>query len=485
MTSENSGTVHCDVAIIGAGPAGLAAASALIESGASVCIFDEQPRPGGQITRQPPRNFRVKNWLKGSLYRSLKQNLSRMEDHPAIDWKLSVTVSGITGSQEEFFQVWYQGASGLSSVTVRRILVATGCYEQPLVFPGATTPGVMGAGAIQTLLKSQQILAGDRFLFAGVHPLQLLVADQIVAAGGKVTAVIFAQPFFRCLSLLKHLDLLITHAWTFLAAMGAYRRLGKAGVDVHFSQAVTAVEGTNRIKKVHISPLSSNGAILKRKPVTREVDCLGLCYGFQASSELARQAGAESHWSPHQGGWLIRHNRWGESSSNGLYVAGEITGMTGANAGAAEGRIAGAGLALSLGKLTVSEAEKQVKKSRKILKKELRFANFLTEYARLPDELVGHLQHDDSLLCRCENIRCQDIRLILHQNPQLGKADSIKLISRVGMGMCQGRLCYASFAELVCRETGKSAEEIGPFQVQWPVKPLLIRDLPENKPDSA
>ncbi|MFC7051045.1 FAD-dependent oxidoreductase [Emcibacter nanhaiensis] len=466
-----------DVAIIGAGPAGLAAASELVAREAKIVLLDEQARPGGQITRQPPKGFTVKNWLRGNLYKDLKKMLRDMEDHPGINWRFSVTVSGVGKTDEDLFEVWYQDEQGLHSLTARRMLVATGCYERPLVFPGATVPGVMGTGAIQTLLKSQQLLAGNRFVFTGAHPLQMIVAEQVLATGGKVEAVLFAQPFSRFTELFKHLSVPLTHWNVLLAAGRAFLRLKRAGVPVLFGRAVTRVEGQGVIDRIEVAPVSAQGEIIEGPHDYFEADRLGLCYGFQVSSELARQVGAESYWSGHRGGWLIHHDGFGQSSLPGLFVAGEVTGMAGADAGMAEGHIAGLGLLRSLDLLDERSSVRLVVPFRKQLRRHLRFARYLSDFSRLPPKLATSLRTDDSLLCRCENIKCSDLKTILRGNPRLGRSGSIKLQSRIGMGLCQGRLCYANFADLVSDQTGKSPEDIGPFQAQWPAKPLLISDI--------
>lgn len=484
MTVNNAGVVRpevgdvYDVAIIGAGPAGLAAASELVAADVKVVVLDEQQRPGGQISRQPPKAFTVRNWLSGGLYRGLKSLLRSIEQHPSIDWQFSVTVSGIGKTETGLFRVWHQGPAGLAEIRTRRVLLATGAYERPLAFSGSTVPGVMGAGAIQTMLKSQQVLSGDSFVFAGAHPLQLVVAEQVLAAGGRVQAVVFAQSFSRCFSILNYPTLPFLHWRTFWAAMKSYRTLRKSGVPVIFSHTVAKAGGENSLTQVEICPITPEGRLKPELARNIEADTLGLCYGFQVSSELARQAGAQVYWGGDAaGGWLVRHDVWGETSVDGFFAAGETTGMAGADAGMAEGHIAGLGILRSLGVHDDSDSRFHARPHRRKLRRYQKFAAYLRNFAELPKHLVSSMMTPDSYVCRCEAVSCTDLTTVLRDNGHLGDAGSIKLLSRVGMGRCQGRLCYANFAEKVREETGKTAAELGPFQAQWPVKPLVISDM--------
>ncbi|WP_417450307.1 FAD-dependent oxidoreductase [Kordiimonas sp.] len=467
-----------DVAIIGAGPAGLAAASELVSAGVHIVVLDEQQRPGGQILRQPPSGFNVTNWLKGPLYSGLKNLLFDMEQHPGVEWHFATTVSGITQSGPELFEVWHQGPEGLAGILARRVLVATGAYERPLAFPGSTVPGVMGAGAIQTLLKSQQVLGGDSFVFAGAHPLQLVVAEQVLAAGGHIEAVVFAQPFSRSLSILKSPFLPLMHGRTFMAALKSFRALRKAGVPVLFGQTVSRAYGVDALERIEVCPVTPDGRLKSEGAQHFTADTLGLCYGFQVSSELARQVGAETFWGGDTaGGWLVSHDRWGETSVVGLFAAGETTGMAGADAGVAEGHIAGIGLLRSLGKRDDRACNADARGHRKRLGHYQRFATYLRSFSELPEHLVAGMMTPESYICRCETVSCAELSTVLHENKHLADAGSIKLLSRVGMGRCQGRLCYANFADMVRSETGKTEADIGPFQARWPAKPLVIGDI--------
>ncbi|NOX25551.1 MAG: FAD-dependent oxidoreductase [Deltaproteobacteria bacterium] len=469
-----------DVAIIGAGPAGLAAAEQILKYGGQVIILDEQPRAGGQIMRQPPKEFKVKGWLRGSIYTDTKNLLHRVEAHPKVNWRMSAYVSGIIPLEENGHQVWFQDATGLNSLRTKKIILCSGCYERPLAFPGATTPGVMGTGAIQTFLKSQQILVGDRFVFAGTHPLQLIVAEQIIKAGGKIEAVAFAQPLSHCLAILKQPRIILSH-WRVIVAASIWR-IKLAGVPLLFGCAIKNVNEGEHLNTVTLQSVNASGKAMTNRPTRQyKVDRLGLCYGFQVSSELARQAGANSFWSDNRGGWLISHSEWMESSLAGLFVAGELTGMAGADASREEGYIAGNGCLLSLGLISCNVAKQTIRQARKKLKKYNSFAQALAQLSKLPEHLSETVMTDNSLLCRCENITCGTVKKALENNPHSLSANSVKLLTRTGMGLCQGRLCYANTASLIATTRNCHIEDIGPYHAQWPVKPILISKTPKKR----
>jgi thioredoxin reductase len=464
-----------DVAIVGAGPAGLGAAAVLREHGVEVTLLDEQLRAGGQILRQPPRTFAVERWLPAKLYDRVKDALHAVDERTDIDWRLSSSVLGIlppspyrTREHRAGHQLWVQGPSGCYFLQARTVLVAAGCYERPLAFPGWTLPGVMGAGAIQGFVKSQQLVPGNRFVLAGSHPLQLVVADQLLSAGADVAAVVFTQRMQRALTVLAHPGVLVRGSRQFLETARILRRLRRARIPVIFGASIMHAEGTHSVERATIAMLDSDE--------TRTLDCdrVGVCHGFLASSELPRQAGARVHWREDAGGWLVGHDEWFESSVPKLFVAGEVTGVAGADAALEKGRIAAAGILQTLGRIDAQQAARLVASARRRLASIERFASLLHELARPPQHLADRTMTEEAILCRCESIRRGDFERQLRENPHVVSSDAAKLLTRVGMGLCQGRMCGDNAARTLARMRGLSAAEVGSFQAQSPVKPVLL-----------
>lgn len=477
-----------DVAIVGAGPAGLAAAAVLREHGVSVTIIDEQPRAGGQILRQPPRTFAVERWLPGKLYDRVKRALQSLEERTDVDWCMSSCVLGIfrpsafrVRAERSGLELWIQGSTGTSFLRARTVLVAAGCYERPLAFPGWTLPGVMGAGAIQAFVKSQQFVPGDRFVLAGSHPLQLVVADQLLSAGAKVAAVVFTQQRGLALSALGHPLVLLRHSAQFLETARILSRLRRAGVPVIFGASILRVEGTGCVQRATIASLRADGTLDSQHTRTIDCDRVGVCHGFLASCELPRQAGAVVHWRDEAGGWLVDHDEWFESSVENLFVAGEVTGVAGADAALEKGRIAALGILRRLGRVDDSQATRLAQPVRGRLDRLHRFARLLHELARPPEQLANATMTEDATLCRCESIACGEFERQLRENPHIASTDAAKLLTRVGMGMCQGRMCGDNAARVLAAARGVSPAEVGPLQAQPPVKPLLLSVLARDR----
>ena len=481
-------TEHRDVAIVGAGPAGLGAAAVLREHGVEVTLIDEQPRAGGQILRQPPRTFAVERWLPAKLYDRVKAALRTVDERKDIDWRLSSSVLGIlqpspyrTREHRSGHQLWIQGPSGCYFLHAKTVLIAAGCYERPLAFPGWTLPGVMGAGAIQGFVKSQQIVPGSRFLLAGSHPLQLVVADQLLSAGADVAAVVFTQPIARALGALAHPRVLIQSSRQFLETAHILRRLRRARVPVIFGASILRVEGASSVERVTIAMLNADGTLDSGRTNVIECDRVGVCHGFLASSELPRQAGAAVHWREHSGGWLVEHDEWFQSSVGNLFVAGEVTGVAGADAALEKGRIAAAGILRALGRIDDSRAGQLAAPVRRRLAGIERFARVLHELARPPQHVADASMTGEAILCRCESIRRGEFERQLRENPHVVSSDAAKLLTRVGMGLCQGRMCGDNAARTLAGMRGLSAADVGPFQAQAPVKPVPLGILARER----
>ncbi|WP_129776915.1 FAD/NAD(P)-dependent oxidoreductase [Peristeroidobacter soli] len=552
---QQAAVATCEVAIIGAGPSGLAAAALLREHGAAVTIIDEQARAGGQILRQPPKSYSVANWLPAKLYDGVKVALRAVEERQDIDWRFQSTVLGImrpspyralragavrsnhidnntnvagtepdlaSGSQDTrgegsagygsagvrdsrnpggiagselagvsdgrnlgsiagsglcgggAHELWIHGPNGLYLLRANAVLLAPGCYERPLAFPGWTLPGVMGTGAIQTFVKSQQFVPGNRFLLAGSHPLQLVVADQLLSAGAQVAAVVFTQRKQQAWLLMRHPLVALRHHRQLLETSHIFRRLRRAGVPVIFGHTIVSADGAAVVERATIAAIDAKGTIDRHKTKVFDCDRVGICHGFLTSSELARQAGAEMHWKDHAGGWLARHNEWLESSVKNLFLAGEITGVDGADAALEKGRIAAVGILRSLGRVDDRQAHNLAATARNRLSHQQSFAAILQELARPPASLALQTMSDDTILCRCESIKRGELCQALADNKHILSADAAKLLTRVGMGLCQGRLCGDNVARVIAEARGVQPGKVGPFQAQAPVKPVPL-----------
>ena len=464
---------HTELAIVGGGPAGLAAAHRASEARISVTIIDEQQRLGGQIFRQPPRSFQVASWMSAEAYRNGLETLRRIETAASVTKMLSTSVWAIFrehGAKHGNLMLF--DGSRIARLAADRVVLAAGCYERPIPFPGWHLPGVMSAGAIQTLLKSQQVAVARRVVLAGSHPLLLVVAAQLLAAGVEIAALVFAQSGSTLVAGLRSPRALWSGRHAFGQAVGALGQLRRARVPLYFGSLVTAARGDGRIESVLIESTRRSVAAV------RAVDCdaLGVCYGFCSSSELARQVGARSEWSAGSG-WRVQADEWLRSSVSGVYVAGEQLGIAGMEAAFASGELAALAVALDLGKVAAPDAGRHARRLRRTLARYRRFASWLAELSTPSEELLAQLRTPDTVLCRCEDVTLADVEATVRAHPEAGDASSVKLLARTGMGPCQGRMCEGAVRSVLAQKLGVSPASIPGYTVRPPVRPVPLGAL--------
>ncbi|MBY9063577.1 FAD-dependent oxidoreductase [Sphingomonas yunnanensis] len=460
-----------DLAIVGGGPAGQAAAEQAVAAGLTVVMLDEQARMGGQILRQPPLGMTVPRWLDGRGYRALKRQLARAEALPGLTWSGRTSVAGVLREAAGFalIAVPTDGAPG-RRIAARRLLVAAGCYDLPLPLPGWTLPGVMSAGAIQAFVKSQRLVPGERFVLAGTHPLQLILADQIVAAGGQVAALLFAQASAAAAgALAHHAGSALRHAGPLAAAAASYVRLRRAGVPIRFGRTVLAVEGSDEVVAARVGVPGEAGEVIA-------CDRVGLCFGFLPQADLPRSLGATARWVERTGGWATVADAWQRGDVPGLYVAGETTGVAGAPAALEEGRIAGIAVARDAGRIDAVAAERAAAEPRRRLARLRGFAALLDAVAD-PRAVVTRLASDDTIVCRCEDVTRAQLLAAAGGVAAPSDASALKLVTRAGMGLCQGRGCEAAVLRLLAERTGVAPAAIGGFTPRFPVRPVPIASV--------
>ncbi len=480
--------MQTELAVIGAGPAGMAAAEAAAEHGASVTVIDEQAAAGGQFLRQPPAEFAVSGWLEAAPYRAAKKLLQRVSARQDCDWILRSSVAGVLvtgdeGSAERFTLVIDAADGGVRRLRARALVIAPGCFDLPVVFPGWNLPGVMSAGGIQAFVKSQQFVPGERFLFAGSHPLQLVVADQIVQAGGSVAGVLFAQAAGRALALLRHPSVVLRNAGKLGQTAAILRRLRAACVPVSFNRTLLRANGQDGLQSVTTVPVGPAGRLGREAAEDIGCDRLGVCFGFLTSSELARQAGVACAWDAASGGWIAQHDENMASNVAGIFVAGEITGIAGSDVAALEGRLSGIAGAAWLGHIDPVQTARLAAAPRRALRRRNRFARLLSRLAWPGTGLFDELMAATATLCKCEELTVADLKTLLRRHPDIRNASSAKLLSRAGMGLCQGRYCQFALTRLLARQLGLPESEVGGFTARFPAKPVLIENLIGGAPE--
>ena len=370
-----------DLVIIGAGPAGLAAAAEVARRGGKVIVLDEAPQPGGRLPSQMHREPRSAGhgsgaWSNGA---AKAQKLADAARDSGAEIMCSLSVWGI-------FQEWYVAVAPTDSshlmkntpcgFETRAVLVATGASQNPLVLPGWTMPGVVTAGAAQTMINVHRVLPGRSAVVIGVDPLCLAVAQLIGAVGGKVSGI-FLPPDNGL-----HLGATTTRAAIrSLAEYGAYAptlisslaaKAGRYistvaaacfppwgvkidGIPLMMRQAAVSISGSARAEHVKIAAVGLDGKCKPNSEKKVSTDVVITASGLSPLVELAQQAGCPLQYIPEMGGWVPVHNERFETPLAGVFIAGSVSGVEGAGMAELQGRIAGLAAA---GYLRLADSQK-------------------------------------------------------------------------------------------------------------------------------
>ena len=394
--------MEADVAVVGAGPAGIAAAACAAESGARVVVVDESPSVGGQIWRprlgRPPRGA-AQHWIErltrtGAVVRSGASVIDAYRD------------------DREGFVLRVEERGMLVHLRAKRLLLATGARERFLPFPGWTLPGVVGIGGAQALLKAGMVVRGKRVVIAGSGPLLLPVAASLRGAGARVVFVAEQAPPRKVVSFALGL-------WRRPAAVvdAARYRAGFAGTPYRMGWWAREALGDETVR----------GVILTDGTQSLVVPCDLLCtgYGLVPNLELPRLLGCAIE------GGVVGVDEGQLTSVPGVWCAGEPTGIGGVDLALVEGQVAGLAAA---GRL--HEARRFFARRARLR----RMAESM-ERAFAPREELRAITTPETIVCRCEDVPAEAFDATW--SPR-----QAKLYTRAGMGPCQGRVCGAALAFL-------------------------------------
>lgn len=455
----------CDVAIIGAGPAGLAAAALTARAGLVSLLLDENGSPGGQIYRSVATSPLKTGSLLGPDYWSGARLVDDMRASSA-QYVPGATVWSLSRDRE--IGVSVKGRSQM--IAARRVILATGALERPFPIPGWTLPGVMTVGAAQTMLKASGLVADGRIVLAGTGPLLWLLAWQYLQAGKAIDAILDTTPRDNWSEALRHLPAFLTSAYF----RKGLKLLREVRAEVRVVSGVTALtaEGESRLKAVSWRTRSgATGRI--------DIDNLFLHQGVVPNVNLAMSVGVEHRWDERQACFVPLVGASGATSLDGIAIAGDGAGIAGAVA--AEAR----------GKLAAIDAVKALKPSSPILAEESDIYAAFARAVRGRDFLDALYRpaasfrrpEGETLACRCEEISARQIV----ETVALGCVgpNQAKSFLRCGMGPCQGRMCGLTVTEIIAEARGVTPAEVGYFRIRPPVKPITLAELANLPQDEA
>jgi D-hydroxyproline dehydrogenase subunit alpha len=386
--------LRTEILVVGAGPAGIAAAVSAERAGARALLVDMQAEPGGQIWRGQwtrPTLASARHWLN-ALRRSPVETRYGLRLIDFAEPGLAV----------------FDGADGAVRVRCDRLVIAAGARERQLPFPGWTLPGVFGAGGLQVLVKNGWPIDGRRVVVAGSGPLLLAAAATVRAAGAEVVCIA-EQRGTRDLA--RFALSLAPNPGKWLQAASLRAKL--AGVPYRRNAWVERVDGVGRVESI--------GLRVGTRSERMDCDALAIGYGLVPNTEIARLLGCEVR----DGAVVVDAHQ--HTSVPGIYCAGEVCGIGGVDQALVQGEIAGRAAA---GGATTSFALKLART------RSAHFARALRRAFPLRDEL-RRLASDDTLVCRCESVTFGQASACRSQR-------DARLHTRLGMGHCQARLCGAA-----------------------------------------
>jgi NAD(P)H-nitrite reductase large subunit len=390
--------------------------------------------------------------------------------------------SGSDGSLRLWLQTGPADAPGrrIRAVDAQAVVLAAGAYDRVLPFPGWDLPGVYSAGAAQALAKGQRIGIGRRVMVAGTGPFLLPVAESLLGVGAEIVGLLEAN---RVPTILNGwlTDPMVAKG-KLKEAIGYAALLVRSGVPIRQGRTVIAAHGQDRVEAVTTVRLDKTWQPIRGSEQRVEVDAVCLGFGFTAQLELAVAAGCELGEGP-DGGSAAVVDADQQTSIAGVFAAGELTGIGGADLAAAEGRVAGVAAAAFLaslvnpgrrtagavGSAAVVGARDEVADGR-------RFAAALAK--AYPIQPGWQSWSDAStLVCRCEEVSRGDIEEAVAQRDVSGMR-SLKLTSRAGLGLCQGRICARTAADLAHRPAVQAGQH---RPLAQPVRLKDLADIQEEE----
>lgn len=460
--------MRCDLVVIGAGPAGMAAAAEASARGLDVIVLDEQARAGGQIYRDVDRATARRGDILGADYAygaaltGALRNSSARHVAGAVVWSVAPEGNGFT--------VLYTRDGRASEIDAARVVLATGALERPMPVPGWTLPGVMTAGAAQILLKQSGVVA-ERAVLVGCGPLLYLVAAQMVRAGVPPLALVETQSRGDLLRALRHAGGMM-HGWRSLAkGAGLLAELRRAGVPRYIGATHIAVAGTDRAEAVCFR---SGGRDHRIDGTT-----VLLHHGVAPNTQAARSLGITHRWNAAQVCFAPVLDIWGGTDVAGVFIAGDGAGIGGAKVAEYAGRLAALEVAKGLGRITDTERDAAARPIRAAMERETAIRPFLD--AAYPPYAGALTPDTDTIVCRCEEVTAGAIR----RTVRLGSRgpNQTKSFERAGMGPCQGRYCGLTVTAILAHETGQSPDETGYFRIRPPIKPVTLGALAAMQDD--
>ncbi|OBQ55215.1 NAD(P)/FAD-dependent oxidoreductase [Halodesulfovibrio spirochaetisodalis] len=448
-----------DVLVIGAGPAGLSAASTAAENGLDVILLDEQDSPGGQIYRS----------VSGK--KSYSRFLSKEDRNDGLNLVDRFTKSGAVYLPKT--TVWDVSHDGVlcssdgesREIKAQYIMVATGAMERPVPFKGWTTPGVMSAGSADLLYKSSGIVPHGPVVLAGNGPLIPLVANHLNELGVEIAGILNTSPFQNKPKSMLRIPLAIADIPFLFKGLKMMGAMFLGGAKQYHNVTEIEAKGNGQLNQVSF--------VHRGQHKTLNAATLLVHEGMLPRTHITRMLNLEHKWDRVQRYWYAKTDTFGRSSNNAIYVVGDGQKVHGVNAATAKGELAGIDVARRLNVLCESAAQLQIAPVKRRLYKALAPRGFVDAFFAPRKNLFTMV--DEVVVCRCEGVTAGDIRQAIKEGCH--DVNEIKLRTRCGMGPCQGRMCGSALAEITAATLQTEVPNVGALHIRPPIRPVTVREL--------
>ncbi len=449
-----------DVVIVGAGPAGMAAAIMARSHSANVVLLDEQQSAGGQIYRAIRHAPEQRRQILGPDYTAGAQ-LAEEFSHCGALHVTGASVWQLTPNHQVLFT--WQG--GIHQIKAKRIILCTGAMERPFPIPGWTLPGVLTAGAAQILLKASGMAPKHPVVLAGCGPLLYLLAWQYIRSGVPIAAIVDTTNSADHLRSLRHA----------MSALGAWRYLKKGASLLSTLKAakIPFYKSATQLRIVGEYQVQGLSFVSKGKAHRVDSELVLLHQGVVPNTQFSWSVCANHYWDDGQLCWLPVTDPWGELSVKGIFVAGDSQGISGAVAAAAQGGLSALGILAQLGIISTLERDLKSADLQRELKPHKAIRPFLETLYQPKRE--NRIPGDDTIVCRCEEVTAGQLRARTHAGCE--DPNQAKSFGRCGMGPCQGRQCGLTVTEVLADARGVTPAEVGYYRIRPPIKPITLGEL--------
>lgn len=449
-----------DVVVIGAGPAGLAAASCLAELGLGTITLDEQFRLGGQIYRHIEKAGEDDLRFLGNDYARGRTLASRFRNSGA-EYQDSATVWQI----EPDGNLCYSRQGKSRRIKASYIIAATGAMERPVPVPGWNLPGVIGAGAANNLAKEAGLQPDVPVVLAGSGPLLLLEATLLIRKGVNISAILDTTPQLPGIAAIPTIPPALLRTDFLLKGVAMLQEIRRSKVPYYKGVTDLRCLGEEKVQTVT--------ARQGEQRLEFDAELVLLHFGVIPNTHIFRQAGCRMAWKQDQRYWHPVCDAWGRTNFERIFAAGDGAAVNGALAAEYKGELAALETARCLGILPEYERDTLATPIRKALRHDM-YPRPLID-ALFSPRFSPLTLDDDTVLCRCENVTVGDIRKVVDEG--VHEVNEVKIITRAGMGPCQGRMCGPAMAEIVAATSGVSLAKAGLLNIRPPVKPVPLAEI--------